>query len=147
VSEGDAPGSSVALPVATAVEVEVHRAPNAFTHGIFVGYAVAATLAAVWVAIELAPARRMYADLLGGPRQDWDLYMPESFRRAWWFLSAPWLWGVPTVGALASALLIWRRPRRVWPYIALALALTAAVVGTWWFANEPLRAAADNIVE
>lgn len=141
----DEPGSSVSLPAATAVEIEVRQPPAAFAQGICIGFATAAVLAAVWLATQLAPMREAHLDMGDGWTEYTPLSASQPTRQEWWFLTKWWLWGVPAAGAIAVGFLVLRRPRRLWPYLAVALVLAAAVVGTWWYANAPLRELAGNI--
>ena len=60
-------------------------------------------------------------------------------------LSPLWRWAVPATGVALLAVVVRRRPRVAGPYALLALALVAATLVTWHFAQAPIDALADKI--
>ena len=81
----------------------------------------------VWLATQLGELRTTYAQF-GGP-------IPSITRLT---ISPAWIWGTPALGALATVMLIMRRPRASAPYVVLAVVLAATVVGTWYGSQLPL---------
>ena len=105
-----------------------------FLHGIAVGIAIAGAVAAVWLAIELAPMRHMY--------RDFGTALPSSTAL---IVSPAWLWGVPVAAFVAIGLLLARRPRARALYFATAALVIAVDVVTWERAQAPLREVAAMI--
>lgn len=134
------PGDSGAGAAAVEVvpDAALARPLPTFVHGALAGLSAAAVLAHVWLAVELAPLLGMYRDLAA---------RPEGMRAAAFVLQPRWLWGVPAAGAVALAVLLVRRPRRVVWYVALAAVLFATAIGTWHLARAPIDAVADTIRE
>lgn len=132
---------SGAIPV---VAVEVHHLPTArpFAQGICVGFSVAMLLAQAYLARFGMTLRGMFGldgDYAFFPGED---ALPTATRMV---LSRVWLFGMPTVGAITIAMLVWRRPRVVWPYL-LVLALLSVIAGaTWYFADAPISELAGRI--
>ncbi len=117
-----------------AVEVAAETAPRlapTFLHGAFAGIAVAAVVAQVWLAIQLAPLRDAYKDMGSGA-------LPIVLR-PWW------LWGAPGAGAAVVAALMVLRPRQLASYALVAAALVLVAIATWHFAYAPLWQLADDI--
>jgi hypothetical protein len=126
---------------APAVEVAVERALPSFVHGALLGVAVAAVLAQVWLAVQLAPLRDAY--------RGWGAFRPESLGGPTYpfVLHAAWLWGVPAAGAAAVIALVVTRPRHLVLYGLLAVVLIVAAIATWHFAYAPINELAGNIQE
>ena len=121
--------------VAVAVEVQQPQATHPFGAGLATGFACAVLLVQTYFIHALAPYRDMYRDFGGGGATG----LPALV------ISHAWLYAVPAAGALVLAALAWRRPRALWPYLALAVALTATVVLTWAFFDAPIRELAGHI--
>lgn len=119
---------------ATAVEVVHGQPPSSFAHGLFVGVAATVVLVQAWLAVELAELPAMYRD-----------FTAELPPLTWLATSRGWRWGVPLAGAVAVVALVARRPRRTWWYAAVAAVLVGMAVGTWWFAQAPIRELAGTI--
>ncbi len=117
----------------SAVEVAAEAAPRhapSFFHGALAGIAIAAVVAQVWLAVQLAPLRGAFQDMAS----------KEPFvLRPWW------LWGVPGAGAAAVAALMVLRPRRVVGYVLVAVLLVGLAIATWHLAYAPLYQLADEI--
>lgn len=129
-----------------AVAVEVHHVTTMkpFAQGICVGFSVALLLAQAYLVRFGMMLRGMFgfsgrSDFFTSPGD-----LPSATRLV---LSRAWLFGVPAVGAIAVALLVWRRPRAVWPYLLVMLVLAAAAGGTWYFADAPISELAGTIRE
>ena len=110
------------------------RSDDPFVRGVLVGVAATTVLAQIWLAIELAPMRDMYREY-GAP-------LPTLTTIA---VSPYWLWGVPTIGAIAVAALATRRPARLLVYALVAAALLLLAIATWRWAQAPLRALSEPI--
>lgn len=127
-----------------AVAVEVQHLPTArpFAQGICVGFSVAMLLAQAYLVRFGMMLRGMF-----GIDGDYGFFpdenaLPTATRMV---LSRVWLFGMPAVGAITVAMLVWRRPRVLWPYL-LVLALLALTAGaTWYFADAPISELAGRI--
>jgi hypothetical protein len=119
-----------------AVEVAHERPPRSaptFFHGACAGIAVAAVVAQVWLAVQLAPLRGAFKDF-------GEAMLPFTLR-SWW------LYGVPGAGAVIVAALVALRPRSVFVYALAAALLVGAAIATWHYAYAPLWQLADDIKE
>jgi hypothetical protein len=106
-----------------------------FSRGIATGFAAAMVVVQSWLAIELGDYAALYADL-------GDVTLSLATRIT---ISHAWLYGVPFAGTALIALLVIRRPARLWPYLAAAAVLVAAVAATYYFPRAPLFELAGNI--
>jgi hypothetical protein len=122
-----------------AVAVEVHEPPalHPFAAGIATGFASALLLVQTYFVHIGGSYRRMYRDF-------GDVPLPSLTTLV---ISQAWLWAVPCVASVALAALVWRRPRALWPYCLLAVALVATVALTWFYLDAPMRELAGNIKE
>lgn len=107
---------------------------DSFLRGALTGVAASAVLIQGWLGTQLGPMREMYA-LFGA-----DIPALTSLS-----ISTPWLVAVPIVGLIAVVLLAVRRPRGALAYALVATTLVLLVVGTWRFAQAPIRERADLI--
>jgi hypothetical protein len=127
-------GESGASP-AVALEVGAPVTARPFASGIVLGIAIAMTGIHAYLVVSLATYRTFYREM-----------NPEVVPPATWIVTSPlWSVTVPVVAGAAIAVLIWRRPRALWPYLAIAAALVVTLGVTWWFYNAPMRALADGI--
>ncbi|MDB4955525.1 MAG: hypothetical protein JWO36_3094 [Myxococcales bacterium] len=108
---------------------------SAFAKGLASGIAISALLVQLWLGVEMQGMRGMYKDFGGAP-------LPVLTRVV---ISPGWLLGVPALASLAIVFLIRKRPRPLNLYVGLAALLVATAVGTYWFAQAPLRELAGNI--
>jgi len=129
-----------------AVAVEVHHVATMkpFAQGVCVGFSIALLLAQAYLVRFGMMLRGMFG--FNGPS---DFFtgvdaLPSATRLV---LSRGWLFGAPAVGAIAIAVLVWRRPRGVWPYLLVMGLLAAAAGGTWYFADAPISELAGSIQE
>ncbi len=122
---------------AVAVEVQQPPAQHPFAAGIATGFAAAQLLVQTYFVHIGSSYRGLYRDL-GTPS------LPTLTELV---VSRAWLWSVPVIASVALAALVWRRPRALWPYAALALALAATVALTWFYLDAPMRELAGNIKE
>ncbi len=106
-----------------------------FGRGIVVGFAGTLVLIQVWLATQLLAMREIFANFEAER-------VPMISRIS---VSPVWLWGVPALGGIATALLIVRRPRASWPYVALAFAMAVTVAVTWYGSQQPFRQRTDTV--
>jgi hypothetical protein len=106
-----------------------------FGKGIALGVAAAMTIVVGLLAYELRGMGEMY-------RGFGDVALPVLTRMT---IAAAWLIAVPLVGVAACVGLFVSRPRRLAPYVVLAIVMTAAAVLTWYGPRLPLFALAGNI--
>jgi hypothetical protein len=131
----DEPAASVPFPAATAVEVVHAPVRTGFFPGIATGIALAAITVQLCLAYELAAFREMYREMGSGR-------LPAGTRMV---LTSAWRWGVPAAGLAMVAGLIVVRPRRAWPYVAIALVMVVTAIATWYLARSPVYELAGNI--
>ena len=120
--------------IAVAVEVQQPHAAHPFAAGVCTGFACAALLVQAYFIHAIAPYRDMYRDFGGTVSGVTALVISNA-----------WLFAVPLVGAIVLAVIGWRRPRGLWPYVVLSLGLTATVVVTWIFFDAPIRELSGHI--
>jgi hypothetical protein len=107
-----------------------------YVAGILTGLVAAGALVHVWFAVLLGPLRASYAELAD----------PDSVPGLTALVVHPaWLWGVPVVAIAIVIALIVKRPRRLGPYAASALLLTATLVTTWVLSQTSAHELADKI--
>lgn len=106
-----------------------------FGQGMAVGFAIAAVAVHLALVVLDGNLSAMYRDL-------GTVQLPLMTRVA---LSDAWRFGVPLAGGVAIGTLIIRRPRSLVFYVAVAVALGAAVAITWWYPQAPIHALAGNI--
>lgn len=107
---------------------------DAFLRGALTGVAGSAVLVQGWLGTQLEPMQKMYAEFSAD--------VPALTAVA---ISTPWLVAVPIVGLIAVVALAVRRPRGTLAYALVALTLALLVIGTWGFAQAPIRERADLI--
>ena len=122
------------VSIAVAVEVQQPHAAHPFAAGVCTGFACAALLVQTYFIHAIAPYRDMYRDFGGTVSGVTALVISNA-----------WLFSVPLVGASLLAVLGWRRPRALWPYVVLSLGLAATVVVTWIFFDAPIRELTGHI--
>jgi hypothetical protein len=125
------------VSVAVAVEVQQPPAQHPFAAGIATGFACALLLVQTYFVHIGGTYRDMYRDF-------GSVALPALTRLV---VSPPWLVSVPVLAASALIALVWRRPRALWPYAVVALALVATVALTWFYLDAPMRELAGNIKE
>ena len=106
-----------------------------FARGVALGLAIASTLAFGLVAYEVRFFEAMYRDMGNGR-------LPGLTRLV---LGSIWHVGGPLVSAALVAVLAYRRPASLVPYITVLVAVTAAAVVTWYAIRLPIFELAGNI--
>jgi hypothetical protein len=119
------PEDSLQIAASAVEPVEIMR-DSGFWHGMVAGFAFAVVTVQLWFAYESDMYRRVYDDM--------GASMVKPLVVTTW-----WVWSVPVVEALALAVLVVRRPRRLWWYAGLAGADAGLLAATWWLASSPFR--------
>jgi hypothetical protein len=109
-----------------------------YVRGIATGLAIAMALLQLMLALYVIPQGELVV------REFETAAVPGIFKLV---VSSAWQCGVPAASAALLALVIARRPRPVWPYLALAVALAVAVAVavSWLGAHAPITALAGAV--
>jgi hypothetical protein len=107
-----------------------------YVRGIATGFAIAMYLLQLALALSVIPQSELVVRDFGAD------VVPGIFKLV---VSSAWRWGVPAASAALLALVIARRPRALWPYLALAVGLAVAVAVSWFGAHAPITALAGAI--
>ena len=106
-----------------------------FSHGVFAGFAGFIVLVQLSFAIEFSDLGAMYRDF-------GDVHLPLLTRVT---IHPAWMWGAPLVGVAAVATLLWKRPRSLVPYVAVAIVVLLAAAASYYYPRAPIYALAGNI--
>ncbi|MFT3697635.1 MAG: hypothetical protein QM831_31110 [Kofleriaceae bacterium] len=106
-----------------------------FGRGICVGVALSAVLVHVYAIAIGGDLNRLY-------REFGDVPIPMMTKLT---ISVVWQIGVPLAAVVAIGALILRRPRALWPYIAVTVAFVLATVCSLYFPQAPIRELAGQI--